>query len=172
MTTDEIIDALNHLTIAGSEDCAQLDRLDELIAQLQQNHDGQLACAAMLHGLERHPQGEFGAPGPLVHAIESYRGHYENLLLAFLNRQPTATSIWLLNRIMNAAIGAESDQFVAPMYRLRTHPLADRQAQVAAEEFYRFQTGQAWPVHFCKKPAGEHYMLGCFARDAAVRLEN
>lgn len=143
MTTDEIIDALNHLTIACSEDYAQLDRLDELTTQLQQNHDGQLACAAMLNVLERHPQVDFGAPGQLVHAIEGYRGHYENLLLASLNRQPTATTIWLLNRIMNAVTDAERDQLVALMYRLQTHPSADEQAQVAAEEFYRFQTGQA-----------------------------
>jgi DNA-binding transcriptional regulator YbjK len=143
MKTAEIIDALNHLTIAGSEDYVQLDRLDELTAQLQQNHDGQLACAAMLSVLERHPQVHFGAPGQLVHAIESYRGHYENLLLSSLARQPMASTIWLLSRIINAATDAEKDQLLVLMERLQTHLSADEQAKVAAEEFYRFQTGEA-----------------------------
>ena len=143
MTTDEIIAALNHLAIASSEDYAQLDRLDELTVQLQQNHDGQLACAAMLHVLERHPQVAFGAPGQLVHAIESYHGHYENLLVTSLDCQPTATTVWMLNRLINAAIGPEKDQLRAQMHRLRTHPRADEQAQAAAEEFDRFQTGEA-----------------------------
>ena len=143
MTTNEIIDELNRLKINGSEDYAQLDRLDELMAVLAQNPDGYLACAAMLNVLEQHPQVEFGVPGQLVHTIESYRGYYENLLLASLDRQPTATTIWLLNRIINAAVDPGKSQLVARLHRLRTHPHADAQAQAEAEEFYRFQKREA-----------------------------
>lgn len=143
MTTSEIIDELNHLTIDSSEDYVQLDRLDELTALLVQNPDGYLAGEAMLNVLERHPQVEFGAPGQLVHAIESYRGHYEALLLTSLDRQPTATTLWLLNRIINAATGDEKSQLLARLHRLRTHPRADALAQAEAAAFYRFQTREA-----------------------------
>ena len=139
MTTTNIINELNRLTIDSSEDYARLDRLDELMAHLSENHDGQLACEAMLNVLERHPQVEFGAPGQLVHTLESYRGQYEGLLLASLDRQPTAMTVWLLNRMINAATGPEKNQLVAHLHRLRTHPRADAQAQDTAEAFYRFQ---------------------------------
>ena len=141
MTTAQITTELNQLTIRSSEDYVQLDRLAELTGLLAQNHDGWLACAAMLHVLERHPQVEFGAPGPLVHALENYRGQYEKLLLASLDRRPTATTIWLLNRLLHAATGAERQRLTTLLHRLATHQLADKSAQAAAEEFYRFQTG-------------------------------
>ncbi|RYY09877.1 MAG: hypothetical protein EOO36_21500 [Cytophagaceae bacterium] len=140
MTTADIVAKLNRLTISSSEDYAPLDRLDELTSLLAHNPDGQLACGALLAVLERHPHVEFGTPGRLVHAIESYRGHYEELLLASLNRRPTATTVWLLNRLLNAARGAEWNQLLDKLDRLRNHPLADEQAHAAAEDFYRFQT--------------------------------
>ena len=140
MTTPEIIAELNRLTISNSEDFGQLDRLDELTALLRQNHDGQLACDALLHVVERHPQVDFGTPGQLVHTIESYRGYYEEKLVASLDNRPTFTTVWLLNRLLNAASGSERGKLLDQMSRLRTHPLADEQATAAAESFYRFQT--------------------------------
>ena len=141
MTITEIITELNNLTVNSSDEYAQLDRLAELTKHLQQNPDGQRACEAMLQALERHPQVEFGAPGPLVHALENYRGQYEQLLLASLNRRPTTTTIWMLNRIINAATGAARQPLIDLLHRLQKHPLADEPAQTAAEDFYCFQTG-------------------------------
>jgi hypothetical protein len=123
MTTAEIIAELNELTVNNSEDCAQLDRLAELTNHLQQNPDGQLACEAILRVLERHPQVEFGAPGPLVHALESYRGQYEQLLLASLHRRPTATTIWMLNRLLNAATETARPSLIDLLHHLQKHPL-------------------------------------------------
>lgn len=141
MTTAEIIAELNGSTVNNSEEYAQFDRLAELTNQLRQNPDGQRACEAMLQVLERHPQVEVGAPGPLVHALENYRGQYEQLLLASLNRRPTATTIWMLNRLINAATGAARQPLIDLLHRLEKHPLADESAQAAAKDFYCFQTG-------------------------------
>jgi hypothetical protein len=140
MTTTEIISELNYLTVDSSQDYAQLDRLDELTAGLGQNADGLLACEALLQVLERHPQVEFGAPGSVVHALENYPGQYTELLLASLARRPTPTTIWMLNRLLNAATKAEKQRLLPHLKRLRQHPLADEPARGAAEEFYRFQT--------------------------------
>ena len=140
MTTAAIIDELQHLTISCSEDYAQLDRLAELTDLLAQNPDGHQASGALLTLAERHPQVEFGVPGPLVHTLETYRGHYEPLLLASLERRPTATTIWLLNRLLNAMEGPEKQVLIAKLNSLRAHPLADEQARAVAEDFYHFQT--------------------------------
>lgn len=140
MTTAEIIQELNHLIISSSEDYPALDRLAELTAHLPQNQDGQLACEALLRVLERHPHVAFGAPGPVVHTLESYGGQYEDLLLASLNRQPTSTTVWMLNRLLNAASAATKNQLTDQLSHLRSHPLADQETRAAAEDFYRFQT--------------------------------
>jgi hypothetical protein len=83
MTTAALIDELNQLDISSSEDYAQLDRYAQLMDLLAQNPEGYQAC-------------------PRVHTPETCRGHYEPLLLASLERPPTAT-IWLLNRLPNGA---------------------------------------------------------------------
>jgi len=140
MTTAAIINELNYLVISSSEDYAQLDRLAELTNSLAQNPDGYQASGALLELAERHPQVEFGVPGQLVHALETYRGHYETLLLASLDRRPTATTIWLLHRLLNAAEGQEKQVLIAKLKSVLTHPLADEQAQAAAADFDRFQT--------------------------------
>ncbi|MGI4832703.1 MAG: hypothetical protein ACRYFK_04500 [Janthinobacterium lividum] len=140
MTTAELISEFDSLTITNSEDYAQLDYLTALTTRLLQNHDGQLACGALLGVLARHPQVDFGTPGPLVHTLESYRGHYEPLLLASLDSRPTFTTVWLLNRLLNAARGAARRELLGQLRRLQTHPLADAQATAAAESFYHFQT--------------------------------
>ena len=140
MTISAITDELNHLPISNFEDYAQLDRLAELTDLLAQNPDGYQACGALLALAERHPQVEFGVPGPLVHTLETYRSHYENLLLASLERRPTTTTIWLLNRLLNAMEGPGKQTLTAKLESLLTHPAADAQAQAAAQDFYRFQT--------------------------------
>jgi hypothetical protein len=140
MITAEIIAELHQLTIRSAEDYTQLDRLDELTDLLPQNPDGQLACEALLGVLERHPQIEFGAPGQLVHTLENYRGQYEKLLLVSLARRPTATTIWMLNRIINATAGAERQRLIDIMHAVGKHPLADEQAKAAVDEFARFQS--------------------------------
>jgi hypothetical protein len=140
MTTAALLNELNHLAISSSEDYAQLDRLAELLNLLAQNPDGYQACGALLALAERHPQVEFGAPGQLVHTLETYRGHYEPLLLASLERRPTATTIWLLNRLLNGAEGSERQLLIAQLKSLLTHPAADEQAQAIAQDFYCFQT--------------------------------
>ena len=53
-------------------------------------------------GIERHPTAYFGDPGAIVHFIEQFHPEYETCLLESLKRTPTVTTIWMLNRCMNA----------------------------------------------------------------------
>ena len=128
------------MTIDGSEDYDNLERIDELTDLLKKNKDGHLACYAMLNLLERHPQVEFGTPGQPIHTIESYSGHYEDFLMESLDRRPTFMTIWMLNRIINLAKGSKKDKLIDKLKSFMTHPSADEQAKVAAKDFYTFQT--------------------------------
>lgn len=70
------------------------------------------AIDAVLRLFERFADEDFGAPGPLAHAIETYIGRgYEDRLLESIVRQPTMHTISLA---MAAANGA-------PKYRQRFH---------------------------------------------------
>ena len=62
---------------------------------------------ALFRLLERHPDYDFGAPGAVVHFLESMdRADYEQLLLDSFKRQPTTHTTWMLHRLMNACSGA------------------------------------------------------------------
>jgi hypothetical protein len=140
MTTDKVIKELNQMTIVDSEDYDNLERIDELIDFLKENKDGHLACEAMISLLERHPHVEFGTPGQPIHALESYSGHYEELLMASLDRQPTFMTIWMLNRIINEEKGLTKNSLIEKLKSCISHPLADEQASESAKEFYTYQT--------------------------------
>jgi hypothetical protein len=62
MNTQEIIDEINKMTLSGSEDYNNLERIDELTTQLRNNQDGYLASETLIYLLERHPDIEFGNP--------------------------------------------------------------------------------------------------------------
>ena len=140
MKTDKIIDEINHMTIDSSEDYDNLKRIDDLTELLKKNKDGHLACDAMINLLERNPKVEFGTPGEPIHTIENYGGHYEELLMASLERQPTFMTTWMLNRIINAANVFEKKTLIDKMKHITTHPLADEQTKNTAKNFYDYQT--------------------------------
>ncbi|MBN8789439.1 MAG: hypothetical protein J0I84_20350 [Terrimonas sp.] len=142
MKTKDIIDELNQMTITDSEDYDSLKRIHELTDLLRQNEDGNLACEAMINLLERHPQVEFGTPGQPIHTIESYSGHYEDLLMKSLDRQPTFMTIWMLNRILNVETGSNRHRLIGKMKSYMTHPLANEQARETAKGFYFYQTSE------------------------------
>ncbi len=60
------------------------------------------AVEPLLQLLERHPVAYFGDPGEIVHFIEGLGGDYEKYLLASVKRKPTVTTIWMINRCINA----------------------------------------------------------------------
>lgn len=139
MTTQQIIDELNEMTISNSEEYEQLERISELVTLLKQNPDGQLSCEALINLLERHPNIEFGTPGQPIHTIEKYEGYYEGLLLKSLDRKPTFMTIWMLNRIINVEKGEQKAKLVEKMKSYTTHPLADEEAKNSALDFYEYQ---------------------------------
>ncbi len=139
MSTLEIIQELSDLKITASDEDTQLERIQTLTELLRQNPDGFMACRTLIDLLERHPEIEFGTPGEPVHTLEHFAGRYEVLLLESLKRRPTSMTIWMLNRMINAAVEPEKTQLWDALKSCITHPLADAQAKEDAAEFYAFQ---------------------------------
>jgi hypothetical protein len=61
------------------------------------------AIPAMFSLFERYPEGDFGAPGPLVHALAAIPG-YQPFLVASLARKPTRPTVSMVNAILNSPL--------------------------------------------------------------------
>jgi hypothetical protein len=94
---------------------------------------------ALFGVLERFPNAELGAPGPIVHAIERIPG-YEAQLRSSLARQPTANTVWMCNRVLNAATDAQQEaEWMTVLEEAATHPRANEAARTHARDFLAFQ---------------------------------
>ena len=87
--------------------------------------------------MERHPEVDYGTPGPLVHFVEKfYRRGYEAKLLASVDRRPTPQTTWMLNRLIN---GTKTEpartELVEAMKGIVNHPLADDTTRREAVQF-------------------------------------
>ncbi|MCE9603477.1 MAG: hypothetical protein K8U03_01090 [Planctomycetia bacterium] len=84
---------------------------------------------------ERFPYEDFGAPGPLAHAVEEhYKKGYVDRLAESLERQPTSLTIWLANRIVNAG-DKNHMRFLKLLVQVSQRRDVDRQVAKQAKEF-------------------------------------
>jgi hypothetical protein len=139
MSTEDIINELDQMTITDSEDYEKLDRIEELTQYLRQNENGKVACESMIKLLERHPEVEFGSPGEPIHTLETFDGHYENHLFESLERRPTEMTIWMLNRIINSKKGNEKSELLKKLAGCSIHNLASEAAKESARDFLEYQ---------------------------------
>ena len=139
MTTNQIIEELNQFTINDSNDDLQLERVHEMTDMLRSNTDGIHALESLIILLERHPNVEFGTPGEPVHFIENFPGHYEELLLISLQRQPSLMTLWMLNRLINSKEGGEKIRLMQLLNNLIDHPNATAEVIQEAKYFYKYQ---------------------------------
>src|SRR5262249_52161463 len=80
------------------------ERLDELCDEMRAV-DHPAACApVMFRTMERLDGVELGNPGPLVHALETWRGSSEKLLAQSVRRKPTPPWGWMVNRRLKARL--------------------------------------------------------------------
>jgi len=117
-------------------------RLNELLAGFAALPGCERVAPALLALLERHPQADFGTPGPLVHVLESQTG-YPALLAESLERQPTELSAWMANRLLNSKL--PMDERVAWLKRLTavtSHPKAVAGVRDSAIRFLDFQASR------------------------------
>ena len=111
-TIREIISDIESLNLQGNNH-QYVPLLNRIANEVESHPDGVQAIRQILILHEKHPAFHFGMPGPLTHSIESYYGRgYEDALIESLQRNPTAHTLWLANRIINANDG-NSARFLA-----------------------------------------------------------
>lgn len=80
------------------------------------------AVPALFDLLERNPLAEFGAIGPVVHALESI-APCSKLLADSLKRQPTFYTIHMVSAILNSDLHPSDRRFwVTQLQDVVTHP--------------------------------------------------
>ncbi len=98
------------------------------------------AIEPLLQLLERHPIAYFGDPGEIVQFIEQFSGEYEDFLLASVKRTPTSTTVWMLNRCINA--GERTEEFMDILKEVADRADVDKEIQESAQEFLNYQTNR------------------------------
>ena len=89
--------------------------------------------------LERFPEEEFGAPGPIVAALEEMPG-YEPLLRESVSRKPTQHTVWMVNRLLNSPLDeATRASWMQSLEAVLQHPDADDLARESVTEFLHHQ---------------------------------
>lgn len=143
MTVDDVI--LKLASIASEEHLAEAG--DDLVQSLLDVKVGLAAVAPILRFMEAHRDWDFGTPGPLVHFVERFHGQgYERELIASVERQPTAHTLWMLNRLINGERdGTSRAQLLRLLSAAATAPNAEPDAVEAARRFHAFQDSAAQP---------------------------
>lgn len=95
------------------------------------------AVEPLLQLFERHPTAYFGDPGAIVDFIEQFSGEYENSLAESVKRTPTSTTVWMLNRCINADEYAE--EFMNILKEVAGRIDVDEDIKERAQEYIDFQ---------------------------------
>ena len=142
--TSSVDDLLEHLqAFSPTDDGADnVHRLNDLLAGFAALPGCERVAPALLGLLERHPQADFGTPGPLVQALESQPG-YPELLAASLVRQPTELSAWMANRLLNSRLPRDDRAvWLKRLTVVTSHPLAAASVRDSAIRFLDFQASR------------------------------
>jgi len=128
-----------HPTEDGADN---VHRLNELLAGFAALPGCERVAPALLALLERHPQADFGTPGPLVDALERQPG-YPELLAASLRRQPTELTAWMANRLLNSKLPRDDrGAWLKRLTAVTSHPQAAAGVQDSAIRFLDFQASR------------------------------
>ena len=98
------------------------------------------AVEPLLQLFERHPIAYFGDPGAIVHFIEQFGGEYENSLAASVKRTPTISTVWMLNRCINA--GEHTEEFMDLLKEIANRTDVDKDIKERAQEYVDFQANR------------------------------
>jgi hypothetical protein len=140
-SVDELLSELQ--AFAPTADGADnVHRLNELLAGFAALPGCERVAPALLALLERHPQADFGTPGPLVQALES-QAAYAQLLAGSLERQPTELTAWMANRLLNSKLPRDDrNAWLKRLTAVASHPKASASVRDSAIRFLDFQASR------------------------------
>ncbi|MEH1165685.1 hypothetical protein V6V47_09885 [Micromonospora sp. CPCC 205539] len=115
-------------------------RLQAICAELVERDDPERWAPLLYSLMERLDDADLGSPGPIVHALEAWRG-YPPLLAESLLRKPTPLTVWMANRLLNTGPSDTSNWL--ELLRLATrHAAASPEAQADARDFLEHQASR------------------------------
>ncbi len=116
------------------------ERLDELCDEMREVDDPVACGPVMFRTIERLDGVDLGSPGPLVHSLERWGGHYEKLLAESIQRKPTPLSVWMVNRIINGR-PPDAESWIAMLRSVAINAVASEETKAQSREFIEYQTG-------------------------------
>ena len=128
------------LDAIGFEDGeADVLAMDEAVLAIDRLPEPRQAVPLLFDWFEAHAGQDVGSPGAFVHFIEEKLDFFQ-LLLASLARKPTGITVWMVNRIANAATNApEIQPWIDVLQAALVHPLADEECRDDAQHFLQRQ---------------------------------
>ena len=128
------------LDAIGFEDGeADVLAMDETVLAIDRLPEPRQAVPLLFDWFEAHAGQDVGSPGAFVHFIEEKLDFFP-LLLASLARKPTGITVWMVNRIANAATNApEIQPWIDVLQAALVHPLADEECRDDAQHFLQRQ---------------------------------
>ena len=113
--------------------------MDEVVLAIDRLPEPRQAMPLLFDWFEAHAGQDVGSPGAFVHFIEEKLDFFP-LLLASLARKPTGITVWMVNRIANAATNApEIQPWIDVLQAALVHPLADEECRDDAQHFLQRQ---------------------------------
>ena len=131
------------LDAIGFEDGeADVLAMDEAVLAIDRLPEPRQAVPLLFDWFEAHAGLFVGSPGTFVHFIEEKLDYFP-LLLASLARKPAGITVWMVNRIANAATNASEVQpWIDVLQAALVHPLADEECRDDAKHFLDRQVGR------------------------------
>lgn len=116
--------------------------MDETVLQIDRLPEPRQAVPLLFDWFEAHAGQHVGSPGAFVHFIEEKLDYFP-LLLESLQRRPAVITVWMVNRIANAAkTASEIQDWMAVLQAALEHPLADEECRSDAQRFLQRQAGR------------------------------
>lgn len=140
-SVDDLLSELQAFAPTG-DGADNVHRLNEVLAGFSALPGCERIAPALLDVLERHPQADFGTPGPLVNALEAQPG-YADLLAVSLERQPTELTAWMANRLLNSKLPRDArNAWLRRLTVVTSHPKAAASVRDSAIRFLDFQASR------------------------------
>jgi len=116
-----------------------MEQLYRFAGDLEKNPQKREAVPAIFRFFEAHSDKDLGSPGPLVHFLEEENDYHIELEQSVL-RKPTFLTVWMINRLMNAAQPMVREYWLTILTKVVEHPNADVETVESAKEFIAYQS--------------------------------
>jgi hypothetical protein len=127
--------------LAQDPETAHMSLMYDLTDRLEGSDQAFTFAPGVLLFIERHPEVDFGGPGPLVHYLEKfYRNGYEELLVDSFRRRPTPHTAYMLNRLINGSSGEVKAEYLALLRAAEDRTDIDESSLEAIANFIKLHT--------------------------------